>query len=96
MPVVIGELGNGGPARGPGAMADFRTAQRQGAKRIKNAVFVETADMARPSELSPNVGHGHHWFGNAESYFLVGNALAEGMKSLLRDAQDKLPQGDSE
>jgi len=88
MPVVVGELGNGGPVKG-GAMADFRTAQRDGTKRIKNAVFVETTDFARPKELSPNVGHGHHWCGNAESYFLIGNALAEGMKSLLGDRQDE-------
>ena len=26
-------------------------------------------------EMSPNPGHGHHGFGNAESYFLVGDAL---------------------
>jgi hypothetical protein len=83
MPVVVGELGNGGPAKGPGAMADFRAAQREGALRISNALFVETAAMARPAELSPNTGHGHHWFGNAESYFLIGDALAEAMKRLL-------------
>ena len=44
---------------------------------MENAVFVETADFARPKELSPNTGHGHHWFGNAESYFLIGDALAK-------------------
>jgi hypothetical protein len=85
MPVVVGELGNGGPTKGPGSMADFRKAQEEGARLIKNAAFVKTADCARPRELSPNVGHGHHWFGNAESYFLVGDALARGMKSLLRE-----------
>jgi len=79
MPVVIGELGNGGPIKGPGAMADFRKAQEEGTKRINNAVFVKTADFARPKELSPNVKHVHHWYGNAESYFLIGNALAEGL-----------------
>ncbi|MFT5130044.1 MAG: hypothetical protein ACI8W8_003673, partial [Rhodothermales bacterium] len=50
----------------------------------KYAVFVETSGYARPAELSPNTGHGHHWFGNAESYFLVGNGLAEAMKNLLK------------
>lgn len=24
---------------------------------------------------SNNPAHGHHWFGNAESYFLIGDAL---------------------
>ena len=28
--------------------------------------------------------HGHHWCGNAESCFLIGDALGEGMKSLLK------------
>jgi len=27
--------------------------------------------------------YGHHWYVNAESYFLIGNALGEGMKKLL-------------
>ena len=83
LPFIVGELGNGGPVKKPGSMADFRKAQREGTGRIKNAVFVETADFARPKELSPNVGHGHHWFGNAESYFLVGNALAKAAIELI-------------
>jgi len=82
LPVVIGELGNGG-ARAEGAMLAFRKAQESGARRIDRALFVVTHDFARPAEESPNPGHGHHWFGNAESYFLIGNALGEGMKKLL-------------
>ena len=57
-------------------------------EKIDNALFVLTHRFARPRELSPNTGHGHHWYGNAESYFLVGNALGEGMKKLLI-AQEK-------
>ena len=83
MPVVVGELGNGGPVTG-GDMFDFRKAQEEGTKRITNALFIKTTDFARPAELSPNPGHGHHWFGNAESYFLIGEALGEGMKTLLK------------
>ena len=64
-------------------MQRFRDAQRRGASAIGNARFVVTRHFARPPELSPNTGHGHHWFGNAESYFLIGNALGEGMKKLL-------------
>ena len=82
LPIVIGELGNGGPTD-KGSMAKFRAAQREGAKQIEHAIFVETTDCARAKELSPNVSHGHHWFGNAESYFLVGDKLAHGMKKLL-------------
>ena len=61
----------------------FRKAQEAGTRQIKHAIFVKTTDFARPPELSPNAGHGHHWFGNAESYFLIGDALGEGMKKLL-------------
>ena len=82
MPVVVGELGNGGPVTG-GDMFEFRKAQEAGTRQIKNALFIKTTDFARPPELSPNPGHGHHWYGNAESYFLIGDALGEGMKSLL-------------
>jgi len=83
LPIVIGELGNGGAAKPNTRMQKFRDAQRQGAERIEDAMFVPTQSFARPRELSPNVGHGHHWYGNAESYFLIGDALAEGMKKLL-------------
>jgi len=87
LPFIVGELGNGGPTTKPGAMADFRKAQREGTARIENAVFVETTAFARPKELSPNTGHGHHWFGNAESYFLVGDALAKAAIELVEKGQ---------
>lgn len=45
--------------------------------------FVSTTEFARPKEKSPNVGHGHHWFGNAESYILVGDALGKAMLELV-------------
>lgn len=77
LPFVVGELGNGGPADNNSAMTAFRMAQRSGTAKIANAVFVPTQQFARPKELSPNTGHGHHWFGNAESYFLIGEALGQ-------------------
>jgi hypothetical protein len=86
MPFIVGELGNSGPAKPGSGMETFRKQQREGTARIDNAVFVETAAFARPAELSPNKGHGHHWFGNAESYFLVGDALGK--------AAVKLTQGE--
>ena len=78
MPVVIGELGNGGEDVSENMKA-IRNAQKNAAINIPNAVFVKTTPFARPKEQSPNVGHGHHWFGNAESYFLIGNALGKSM-----------------
>lgn len=83
LPIVIGELGNGGPAQEGSGMQKFRQAQQRGAARIARAKFVVTHTFARPAELSPNRGHGHHWFGNAESYFLVGDALGKAMLELL-------------
>ncbi len=82
LPAVIGELGNGGPdARGN--MAAFRKAQKAGAERIKTGAFVITHNFARNREQSPNKGHGHHWYGNAESYFLVGDALGKEILKLI-------------
>ncbi|MCF7731065.1 MAG: sialate O-acetylesterase [Akkermansiaceae bacterium] len=83
LPIVIGELGNDGVAKAGSNMQEFRDAQKSGAAKIDNALFVMTHDFARPPKLSPNTGHGHHWYGNAESYFLVGDALGQGMKTLL-------------
>ncbi len=89
LPMVIGELGNDGAAKAKSNMQRFRDAQKSGAEKIHNALFVTTHDFARPRELSPNTGHGHHWYGNAESYFLVGDALGEGMKKLLSANEEK-------
>ena len=46
-------------------------------------LLVETGDFVRKPEDSPHPGHGHHEFGNAETYFLVGDALGKGMLKLL-------------
>jgi len=86
LPVVIGELGNGGESAGPRIMA-IRKAQAAAAARPEfkgSVVFVKTTAFARPAEDSPNRGHGHHWYGNAESYFLIGDALGNAMKELVR------------
>ena len=81
LPVVIGELGNGGTHADKNMLA-IRAAQKAAAKALgPNTAFVQTTQFARPAKESPNVGHGHHWFGNAESYFLIGDALG---RALLR------------
>lgn len=84
LPMIVGELGNGGPAKPDSGMYLFRAAQRLGTENIAHAVFVETAEFARPAKLSPNTGHGHHWYGNAESYFLVGEALGRAAVKMLK------------
>jgi hypothetical protein len=70
----------------PGAWGTLRKAQAAAAARPEfkgNVLFVETHDFVRPANESPNPGHGHHEFGNAETYFLVGDALGKGMVKLL-------------
>ena len=68
-------------------MLAIRAAQKAAADRKEfdgTVKFVSTTAFARPKEESPNVGHGHHWFGNAESYFLIGDALGKAMVDLRR------------
>lgn len=80
LPIVVAETGN----------ADhevFRGAQRAGVEHqdvVGPAVFVPTRTFLRKPEDSPNTGHGHHWFGNAESYFLIGDAMGRAMLPLLK------------
>jgi len=80
LPIVVAETGN----------ADhevFRAAQRLGVehKDVSGpAVFVPTRAFLRKPKDSPNTGHGHHWFGNAESYFLIGDAMGHAMLRLLK------------
>jgi hypothetical protein len=85
LPVVIGEL-TGPWVEAPGEWTTLRQAQAAAAMRPEfkgNVLFVETHDFVRPAKESPNPGHGHHEFGNAETYFLVGDALGKGMIKLL-------------
>ena len=84
LPVVIGELGNLGDAAGKN-LVTIRQQQQIAAQHppFKGTVtFVKTTQFARPKENSPNIGHGHHWFGNAESYFLIGDALGRAILKL--------------
>jgi len=91
LPVVIGEL-TGPWVKAEGQWAALRKAQADAAAHpeFKGTVtFVETHDFVRKPEDSPCPGHGHHEFANAETYFLVGNALGEGMKRLLMATSGK-------
>ena len=46
--------------------------RRAGHETNPQCLICRNPSFARPPEMSPNPGHGHDWFGNAESYFLVG------------------------
>lgn len=88
LPVVVGEI-TGPWVKAPGEWDDLRKAQAAAAARpefVGNVVFVETHDFVRKPEESPNPGHGHHEFGNAETYFLVGDVLGKGMRDLVKNA----------
>ena len=85
LPFIIGEL-TGPWVEVPDAPAMVRKAQAAASARPEfqgNVLFVETHDFVRKPEESPNPSHGHHEFGNAETYFLVGDALGKGMVRLL-------------
>ncbi|RLT16770.1 MAG: hypothetical protein DWI27_08030 [Planctomycetota bacterium] len=85
LPVVIGEL-TGPWIDAPEEWEALRRSQRLVAERGEfrdHARFVGTRTFVRAPEDSPNPGHGHHEFGNAETYLLVGEALGRGMVSLL-------------
>jgi len=85
LPVVIGEL-TGPWVEAPPEWTKLRQAQAAAAARPEfagNVVFVPTHNFVRKPEESPNPGHGHHEFGNAETYVLVGDALGKGMLTLL-------------
>jgi hypothetical protein len=91
LPFVIGEL-TGPWVDAPRSWKALRQAQAAVAARPElqgTVLFVPTHDFVRKPEDSPNPGHGHHEFGNAETYFLIGDALANGMKKLLTSSQDK-------
>lgn len=75
LPFVLGETGNIDNAT-------LRDGQRDGCAdpRVGPYVrFVPTRAFLRAPEDSPNTGHGHHWFGNGESYLRIGDALGAAM-----------------
>ena len=85
LPVVIGEL-TGAWTDAPPEWSQLRQAQAAAADRPEysgNVLFVSTREFVRQPEDSPNPGHGHHEFGNAETGLLVGEAMGKGMLKLL-------------
>ncbi len=88
LPVVVGEL-TGPWVDAPPEWTALRQAQADAASLPEFAGtvrFVGTRQFVRAPEVSPNPGHGHHEFGNAETGYRVGEALGNGMLELLRPA----------
>lgn len=85
MPAVVGEI-TGPWVEAPAEWGALRKAQKAAATRDEwkgTVTFVPTAAFVRDPAESPNPTHGHHEFGNGETYLLVGRALGEAMRSLV-------------
>jgi len=85
LPVVIAETGMNGPDETHPRALSLMKAQAAVAEHpafIGNVAFVETRHFWRPADQSPS-GQGYHWNSNAETYYLIGEAMGEAMKRLL-------------
>jgi len=84
LPFVIAETGMGGLEETHPRALSLMKAQAAAAehKEFKgNVAFVGTRAFWRPKEQSPS-GQNYHWNSNAETYYLIGEAMGEAMKRL--------------
>jgi alpha-galactosidase len=84
LPFVIAETGMTGPDESHPRALSLMKAQAAVAERPEfqgNVAFVGTKNFWRDKEASPT-GQGYHWNSNAETYYLIGQAMAEAMKRL--------------
>ena len=85
LPFVIAETGMNGPEETHPRALSLMKAQAAVAERPEfkgNVTFVGTRAFWRPQDQSPN-GQGYHWNSNAETYYLIGEAMGEAMKRLV-------------
>jgi len=84
MPFVIGETGMTGPEEKHPRALSLMKAQADAANHPDfrgNVAFVPTRSFWRPQEQSPT-GQGYHWNTNAETYYLIGEAMGRAMLQL--------------
>ena len=85
LPFVIAETGMSGlEEKHPRALALMK-AQAAVAEHPEfqgNVAFVSTRAFWRPQEQSPS-GQGYHWNTNAETYYLIGDAMGSAMLGLI-------------
>ena len=63
----------------------WRTNRRHHYAEFKgNVAFVGTKEFWRTAEESPS-SQGYHWNTNAETYYLIGEAMGQAMKKLLAE-----------
>ena len=85
LPFVIAETGMSGREETHPRALSLMKAQAAVAEHPEfkgNVAFAGTRDFWRPKEASPS-GQGYHWNGNAETYYLIGEALGKEMIKLL-------------
>jgi alpha-galactosidase len=91
LPFVIAETGMTGPEeKHPRALSLMR-AQAAVAEYEEfrgNVAFVGTRAFYRPPEESPS-NQGYHWNSNAETYFLIGDAMGKAMLGLVDAARER-------
>ncbi len=86
LPFVIAETGMTGPDEKHPRALSLMKAQAAAAERAEfqgTVAFVPTRSFWRAQEESPS-GQGYHWNTNAETYYLIGEAMGEAMKRLLK------------
>jgi len=84
LPFVIADSGFGGESQSNDRRLMICAAQAAPAKSGEfkgNVICVKTGSFFRPAEESPS-NQGYHWNGNAETYYLIGEAMGEAMKEL--------------
>ncbi len=85
LPFVIAETGMSGPEEKHPRALSLMKAQAAVAEHEEfkgNVAFVGTKTFWRPAEQSPSQ-QGYHWNSNAETYYLIGEAMGEAMKRLI-------------
>jgi alpha-galactosidase len=85
LPFVIAETGMGGPNETHPRALSLMKAQAAAAEHPEfkgNVAFVGTRAFWREEADSPSK-QGYHWNTNAETYYLIGEAMGEAMKKLL-------------
>ena len=85
LPFVIAETGMTGPEEKNPRALSLMKAQAAVAEHPEfkgNVAFVGTRVFWRPEDQSPNK-QGYHWNSNAETYYLIGEAMGQAMKNLI-------------
>ena len=84
LPFVIAETGMSGPdEKNPRALSLMKAqaAVAEHPEFAGNVAFVGTKAFWRPEDQSPSK-QGYHWNSNAETYYLIGEAMGDAMKRL--------------